>query len=297
MWCLHRSPPNQEPPEGLDCSCDAVQGESVPDGVLAQTDVELSTAEGEETEEERSRRLAADRRLIEILARENFEGERFNQLYRKLAHKLTGYAWPVLLKWLSTGQIFRECERYRRPVNQLAAAYGWTSDDRSQIATDTILEAVEFFRDYGLRQGKWDWRRGASLRTYFMGACVCCFPRVHQRWWKEQVVARSMVLATQNHEEPQADHPLHRVADPQSDPCALTVVRDEAHRAMKQITDPQLREVLWWRATGYTQAEAAHEVGLTEKAAERRLHRHRKKYPTRGLPALPAQITGEQDPL
>jgi hypothetical protein len=33
--------------------------------------------------------------------------------------------------------------------------------------------------------------------------------------------------------------------------------------------------VVWLRATGYTQAEAAHEEGLTEKAAERRLHRHR----------------------
>lgn len=289
---VHRSPPNQEPPDGLDRSCDAV-----PDDALAQTEVELSLTEGEETDGERSRRLAADRRLIEILARENFEGEQFDQLYRKLAHKLTGYAWPVLMKWLSTRRIFRECERYRRPVNQLAAAYGWTDDDRSQIATDTIIEAVEFFRDYALRQGKWDWQRGASLSTYFVGACICCFPQVHQRWWKEQVVARSMVLVTLDQAERQVDHPLNLIPDPRSDPATLAVLRDEAHRAMKQITDQRLREVLWLRATGYTQAEAAHEAGLTEKAAERRLHRYRKKYPTRGLPALPAQITGEQDPL
>ncbi len=291
----HHSPPNQEHTDDPDRSCDAVHVESVPDGALVQTDVELSIAEGDEAEGERSQRLAADRRLIEILARENFEGERFAQRYRKLADKLTGYAWPILMKWLSTGHIFRECERYRRPVNQLAAAYGWTYEDRLQIATDTIIEAVEFFRDYGLRQGKWDWQRGASLRVYFVGACVCCFPRVHQRWWKEQVVTWSMLLATQNNEEPQVDHPLNLVADPQSDPCTLVVVRDEAHRAMKQITDQKLRQVLWLRATGYTQAEAAHEAGLTAKAAERRLHRYRQKYATISLPALPAQITGEQD--
>jgi hypothetical protein len=118
------SPPSQEPPDDLD----------------------RSIAERDETESERSRRLAADRRLIEILARENFAGERFAQFYRKLACKLSGYTWPIVMKRLSTGQIFRECERYRRPVNQLAAAYGWTYDDRLEVATDTIIDAMELFQ-------------------------------------------------------------------------------------------------------------------------------------------------------
>jgi DNA-directed RNA polymerase specialized sigma24 family protein len=55
--------------------------------------------------------------------------------------------------------------------------------------------------------------------------------------------------------------------------------------------------VVWLRAKGYTQAEAAHEAGLTEKAAERRLHRYREKYATTRLPALPVRVTGEQDRL
>jgi DNA-directed RNA polymerase specialized sigma24 family protein len=293
----HRSLPSQEPPDDLDRGYDADQDQSVSDRALAQTDLDLSSAERDETEWERSRRLAVDRRLIEILARENFEGERFAQLYSKLAHKLTGYAWPILVKWLSTGQIFRECERYRKPVNQFAIAYGWTDDDRLQIATDTIIDAVEFFQDYGLRRGKWDWQRGASLRTYFVGACVCRFPRVHERWWKEQLVTQSVLLATQNSKEPHVDHPLNLVADPQADPCTLAVVRDEAHHAIRQMADLQLRQVVLLRAKGYTQAEAAHEVGLTEKAAERRLHRYREKYATKRLPVLPTQITGEQDRL
>jgi DNA-directed RNA polymerase specialized sigma24 family protein len=273
----HRSAPSQEPPNDLNHDYDATQSESVPDDALTQTEADLSIADRDETEDERSQRLAADRRLVEILAGDSFEGERFAQHYRKLVHKLTGYAWPILMKWMSTGQIFRECERYRRPVNRSAATYGWTHDDRSQIATDTIIEAVDFFRDYGLRQGKWDWRRGASLRSYFVGSCVCCFPRVHQRWWKEQVVARSVLLATRDNEEPQANDLLNLFADPPSDPCTVAVVRDEARHAMRQMADPQLRQVAWLRATGYTQAEAAREVSLTEKAVERRLHRHRNK--------------------
>lgn len=277
---VYRSPPSQEPPDDLHRGRDAGQVESVPDDALAQTEADLSTADRDETEEERSRRLAADRRLVEILARENFEGEQFAELYRKLVYKLTGYAWPILMKWMSTGQIFRECERYRRQVNRSAAACDWTYDNRWQIAIDTIIEAADFFRDYGLRQGKWDWRRGASLRVYFVGACVCCFPRVHQRWWKEQLVAQSVLLATRDNEESQADDLLNLVADPQSDPCTVAVVRDEARCAMSQIADPQLRQVVWLRAVGYTQAEAAHEAGLAEKAAERRLHRYRNKLRT-----------------
>jgi DNA-directed RNA polymerase specialized sigma24 family protein len=277
----HHSPSSQQPPNDPDPDPgrgrDAGQVESVPHDALAQTEADLSTADRDETKEERSRRLIADRRLVEILAGENFEGDRFAKLYRKLARRLTGYAWPILMQWMSTGQIFRECNRYRRPVNRSAALYDWTEDDRCQVATDTILEAVDFFRDYGLRQGKWDWQGGASLATYFVGACVCCFPRVHQRWWKEQVVAQSVLLATRDNEQSQADDPLNLVADPQADPCTVAVIRDEARRAMRQITDPQLRQVVWRRAVGYTQAEAAHEAGLTEKAAERRLHRHRNK--------------------
>jgi hypothetical protein len=61
------------------------------------------------------------------------------------------------------------------------------------------------------------------------------------------------------------------------------------------MTDPQLRQAVWPRAAGYTQTEAAHKASLTEKAAERRLHRYRKNYTTTHLPALQAQITGEQD--
>lgn len=84
-----------------------------------------------------------------------------------------------------------------------------------------------------------------------------------------------MLCATRDNEQLQVDDLLNFVADPQLDPCTVAVVRDEARRAMRQMTDPQLRRVVWLRSLGYKQAEAAHEAGLTEKAAERRLHRHR----------------------
>jgi DNA-directed RNA polymerase specialized sigma24 family protein len=292
---VHRSPPSRESSDDPDRSYGVDQVEEVPDEALARTEVDLSSIEGDVSEEERFRRSAADRKILEILARENFEGERFVKLYNKLASRLTGYAYPILMKWLSTGQVFRECERYRRPVNKLAAASRWTTDERHEIVAETIIEAVDFFRDYGLRQGKWDWRRGASLKVYFVGSCVCSFPRIYQKWWKQKSVTQSVLLATRDCQELQPDDLLDIIADPQPDPCAIAVVRDEAYRAMEKITDPQLRQMVWLRATGYTQAEAAQEVGLTDKAAERRLHYHRKKYGMTRLPALPAQMTGEQD--
>ncbi|MGH4018646.1 MAG: RNA polymerase sigma factor [Pseudonocardiaceae bacterium] len=274
----HRSSPSHEPSDDVDDAQDAGPCAPIPDEALALTEASLSSAEEGETEDERAMRLVADRQFIEILAAENFEGERFNMLFRQLVYRLTGYAWPTLMKWIINGDIFRECLRYKRPVRHPAVAHSWTSDERCQIATDTIIEAVDFFRDYGLRQGKWDWRRGASLGTYFVGACVCCFPKVLKRWCKEKQVAESLLLAAQDIDDPSTGDPPDRTVDTQQpDPATTAVVRDEAHRMMRRLPDPQLREVLWLRAIGYGQAEAANKAGLTEKAAERRLHRHRAK--------------------
>jgi hypothetical protein len=268
----HRSPPSQPSGDDVSRPRDVDPADLMPEEALAQTDVDLSADMGQ-FEDQRASRLAADRRLVQVLAKDNFEGERFD----KLARKLYGYAWPIVMGWTGTGRIFKECEKYRRPVRRPEAASGWTYDDRHQITTDTCLEGVEFFRDYALRKSKWDPRRGAGIASYFVGSCVCCFPEVFEDWWKEQQVAETLRIAVQETDDPQDSGVKYLVADREPDPAMVAVTRDEAARAMRQVTDPQLRHVLWGRAIGLTQAEAAEEVGLTPKAAERRLARHRDK--------------------
>jgi DNA-directed RNA polymerase specialized sigma24 family protein len=217
---------------------------------------------------ERRRRIAADTAVVRALRTEGFKGPRTDLLLQKLA----AYGWPVMLHWVSSGEIFLRCASYGRPVPRPAAGFSWTGDDHAELATETILKAVPFFRQHALRQEKWDARRGASLTTYFMGACISCFPQAYRGWWRQQ--ADLQVLARS---ESEADALAH-VPDPRhADPEHIAVLRDHAARVLAQIEDPVLIAALALRAMGYTESEAAKAVGLTPKALERRTSRQRAK--------------------
>ncbi|GAA0371429.1 hypothetical protein GCM10009530_21990 [Microbispora corallina] len=60
----------------------------------------------------RHRRLVAERRIVEILGRDGFRGERWKQLARRQLE----YGHPIVESWLRTGKIFKHAQRYRRPV-------------------------------------------------------------------------------------------------------------------------------------------------------------------------------------
>jgi len=259
----------------------AVDVTPVPGHVLDQIETDLADTGPVdigpvENAEEVEHRLAADRRIVEALAADGFEGPRYNAMASRLAE----YAWPILLKWLSTGEIFAQAERCRRPVRRQHER-DWTADDRHRLATETVLEAVEFFREHALRRGRWDWQRGASLKTYFVGACLCCFGKVYHRWWREQV----LVDATTRYGLTATDQPGTFARDRRvNDPEEQAVTQDEVSRALAPMTDPKLRHIVGLRAIGYTQREAAARAGLTEKAAERRLARHRRKLSNDAVP-------------
>ena len=61
-------------------------------------------------------------------------------------------------------------------------------------------------------------------------------------------------------------------------------------RALAPMNDLKLRLMVGLRAIGYTQREAADRAGLTEKAAERRLARHRRKLSNDDVPPDHASI-------
>jgi DNA-directed RNA polymerase specialized sigma24 family protein len=255
----------------------------VPDYVLDDVETDVAGAGSAETAEEVDRRLAADRKIVELLAADGYQGPRFDALASRLAE----YAWPILLKWLSTGEIFAQCERCRRVARRHEAQWDWTADERYRLATETVLEAIEFFREQALRRGRWDWRRGASLKTYFVGACLCCFGKVYNRWWREQVLAAGITMYGLRAE----DHPTAVAADRRAvDPADAAVTQDEVFHALAPMNDMQLRLIVGLRAIGYTQREAADRAGLTEKAAERRLARHRRKLGTEDVPPGHASI-------
>jgi len=270
--------------------------EALTSEVVARTEAALLGTDAVQiSDAERIARLDADRKLVELLASTGFEGDRFDKAFRKLSGRLIGYAFPIMTLWVRRGMIFRECLKYRGRIDAPAAeaAAQWSDGERAEVVLDTILRAMDFFLDYGLRQGKWDHRRGAALATYFVGACVCCFIKVCNDRWKQQQLEEAFIRSAPRIEgDTEGDYVglIESVPDTTMDTAGLVAVRDQATRVWSQIDNEPVREALALHMGGMTQAEAAAEVGLTAKALERRLHTQRRKLRP---PTIPGNLEDE----
>lgn len=54
-----------------------------------------------------------------------------------------------------------------------------------------MAKALDRFRADVLLAKKWDYRKGASLRTYFIGQCLIRFANIYRRWWGGEVRNRA----------------------------------------------------------------------------------------------------------
>ena len=235
---------------------------------LIVLETELSVGAGvRESAEARQARRDADQRIVDILRRDGFEGPR----YQKAAAGWWSYGWRTMVKWTGTGEVFARSREAGRPVPTHMITSTWTKDDRHQVATDSVIAGMEIFRDRGLVQGKWSPQGGASLTTYAVGAVLRAFRPAYIAWFRAQQTGQAELDASPDLDEPQRDIPDQRAIDP----YYSAATHDELSQILPHIADPQVREALGWRSLGYTQAEAAQRVGLTEKALERRTSRIR----------------------
>ncbi|MFG3370368.1 hypothetical protein ACGF0K_36130 [Streptomyces sp. NPDC048156] len=219
----------------------------------------------------RDARLKADQRLVDILRSDGFTGPR----YDKASAGWWSYGWRIMVKWSRTGEIFARTRKAGRPVPPSVITTSWSKDDRYQVATDTMIGGMELFRERGLVQGGWAPEGGASLTTYVVGAAVRSFRPAYLAWFRDQQTGHIELNAQSgaHDDESQRDIPDQRAVDP----YYAAATADELARLLPHIIDPQVREGLGWRALGYTEAEAAERVGLTQKALERRLSRTRNR--------------------
>ncbi|MET9959399.1 hypothetical protein ABZ128_10000 [Streptomyces sp. NPDC006326] len=226
---------------------------------------------GSEGEAQRARRLQNDARIVEILRADGFEGPRYN----KVVERLSGYAWPTMVKWCGTGEVFHRAAAVGRPVPRRLIVSDWSHDDRLEIATDSVINGMALFRTYGLLEGRWHAGGGASLTTYCMGAVIRAFGPVYKAWYDARRTGQAELrrAGTDEEADPMAAIPDQRAADPYQ----VAATNDEIRRILPMVKDPQVLESLGWYAVGCTQEQAAERVGLTRKALERRTHRLRNR--------------------
>jgi hypothetical protein len=231
-----------------------------------------------------SRERDEARRAAESLARRLEDQAQVNALwaggftgpaYELLEGELAAYGYPVILAWIRRGTIWGHCARRGRKVGSTDAEREVLERDfdvRLQLALDTVVETLPFFRDRVLREGRWSFDGGATLRTYFIGACILTFPNVFRSWqraehkWKRSLGA-GMLASPEG----------RTLADlPGSDPAVVTAGRSAVISELRSMPYGT-RDAAALVIDGVSFAETAIILDVTERAVEGRLYRYRQQ--------------------
>jgi hypothetical protein len=241
-----------------DCDVDEVERELTGDDLSAPGDP------AEKARVENARRLLADRALIAELAAAGFAGPVFEVAEAEFA----AYGIAVMMAWMRTRRIFRKCRDVGRPVSDHSLE--WSRDDRLEIAIEATARGLRYFVDRVLRPGRWDPGRGATLRTFFIGACLLQFSNVFELWATEQ-----RHWAQVNDEEPIPDDAVGGSDAQWADPTGEEAMRKcMAKEQLNSIADPKTRDAAWLvLGLGTSPAVAGKAVGLSAGAVEGRLYR------------------------
>jgi len=273
-----------EAPQGGLAAADTGDGESCsPTAFAPETEESVAALEAslckddyESTQQramaENLARREADRELISALARVGFTGPTQEMFEAELA----AYTYPVMMAWTRTGEIIKRCKQKGRPLGICDTDAGWSRDDRCELSTETVARALVFFRKKVLLAGVWDHTRGATIKTYFVGACLFQFPNVYQRWNTERRSWQDRCAVVVD--DPEDPAGLRRLgSDDNTEEHAIA--RHQLQQVMTELKDsyPDLRQVVQLQLLGYTCAQAAAHLGLSARAIEGQWYRFRKQ--------------------
>jgi DNA-directed RNA polymerase specialized sigma24 family protein len=212
-----------------------------------------------------ARRRAADRELVAVLAASGFAGPQYDRFRDELAK----YGVSVLRGWMSSGYIFHLLARRGLslgPTEEEIGELHGDADLRDELAVMVVAVALRQYREQALLGGGWQADGGASLTTYFMGACLSAFPnefrrhRTQKRRWRAQDTADAALAAAKQTAADSAD----------------AVAGDLRVRAELARLEPRTRAIVALSLDGYRQEEIAEMLGENSaRAVEGVLYRWR----------------------
>lgn len=215
-------------------------------------------------------RLLGDADLVTDMALANYEGP----LWEHFSNEIAKYSYAVVGSWVARKLIFERCKS--KGLGGLPAIdRDFTADEVQGLTDETVVKALFHFRRDVLIKRKWDPRKGATLRTYFIGQCLIRFPKIYRSW-----------LRTENRELYES---TDDVAELDFHAGGVDIVERKviagivASAAMSSVKDPRVRKAMHMIAEGHPQADVARVLGITEKAVERMLANERARLKTRGV--------------
>jgi hypothetical protein len=214
-----------------------------------------------------------DRALIARLAKSSFEGPG-QDLFEA---NLSAYGYPVMMAWTRTGEIINKTKEKGRPLSIPPDGLEWSREDRSELSSETVARALIFFREKVLRAGAWDHNRGATIKTYFVGACLFQFPNVYQLWQAER--RRWNRHPTVSTDDPDGPDILYQLPS-DDDTEHRAIARHQLQGVMAELAEkyPDLHQVVEMWLEGLTDAQAAKRLGITPRTLEGRWRRFRRRY-------------------
>lgn len=213
-------------------------------------------------------RRMADGDLVAELARERFRGRTWDLF----ATELVRYARSVLLAWQRTGHIstlLRKKGLGGGPTEEERQAFQREPVLFNDLTDSTIARALARFRETALLGGGWRIDGGATLTTYFMGACLNAYADELNRHRTEYRRQGRPYLDDGTFLGSIADRPDWQVAS-----------QDQCEEILEDLSDRE-RKIVTMTAEGYEQDEIAETLDMTARAVEGALYRMRKRLGSR----------------
>lgn len=101
--------------------------------------------------------------------------------------ELARYGIDVLSGWMRRGVIFaRMTEKNLGGLPPPPDGAFLNRDTVGELAGESVAAALKYFHDRALVGRAWDSTRGASLNTYFVGACLIQYANVYRYWRRHE---------------------------------------------------------------------------------------------------------------
>lgn len=228
----------------------------------------LTDAEFDQKTAELAERLGGDEELLLKLQLSSFADRDWNPVAQELAR----YGYAVISSWIRNRSIYRKVKQ--RTGYGLSALDDWPTDDHtvSDIATDTVIDALHYFKTNVLMTGKWDPTKGASLRTYFIGQCLYKFANCYRKHYDAEVLRRTTEFVAD-------DETLAVFASSIRGIEEAVVTSAEVRDALASVSTAHAKIALMLSSQGYTHQEIADRVGIAggAKAVENMIAYQKKK--------------------
>jgi DNA-directed RNA polymerase specialized sigma24 family protein len=247
------------------------------DSLEQEQDLAVSASDVSEFElteqSQRLQRLVADKELLATLQAQGLQGRDWDRFVEVLAR----YGYQVIRAWVRNGTIFSKCRlRGWGQLDPPSDDRPWGVDEAEELALETVGIAIVKYRDTVLAANRWTPEGGATLKTFFVGQCLIRFTNVYRHW----------LVETRPGPQPggPAWKPLDELSSSQhphasgdlDDPARTVVSRLEVAHELEQL-DPRTRAVLCGIAQDHSYQELAAMLGVSVKAVDGLLARHRRR--------------------